>query len=274
MRTRNHIRTLLFLFLGLGLVSLTVTATAQDKSGNHSKQNTITIHVIKEVDGKTIVIDTTVVNNENFDADAFLQEKGVTDNLSEDFPQIKKRIIIPDRENEDELEGETADTMNMEGGKTIIIKKGHRFNMPDMAQMPHPESFDLDFEIPEGPAGADEDHFNEMIEGLANVFGPDGAMPCGEMKQIVVTKKHHGKKVVITFKDNDNASCSNHHGKHKHSENVMMYNYSYPDSAHGKKDRIVISGRPKIKIISSYDDDKNTPVHKKKKVIVIKDKEE
>ena len=67
MKTRTTF--ILLSFAATGLILFGGNCFAQQKSDDQAKaKKTYTIHITKEVDGKTIVVDTTVVTNADFDA--------------------------------------------------------------------------------------------------------------------------------------------------------------------------------------------------------------
>lgn len=265
---RNVTSRSLFLISCVGAVFLLlpVLSLAQEKTENQPQgKKTITIHVTKEVDGKTMVIDTTVVTDGEFDADAFLAEKGVLENTPGNEQRMERRIIIRHPGEKDfnfhDSDGTFPDTLKFGDDQEIIfsdkfdrpfphfnepgIKHQFNFRMPgDFAPMPGPD-------------------FDHMLEGMLRSYGLDEMMPLGEMKQAVVKKKRNGKKVIITFKDRDKTEHSKSH-RNKKGENVFYYNDGGQGMVAPGHERIIIEENPGNK----------QPLKTEKKVIIIKEGKE
>jgi len=230
-----------------GMIFFTPGSYAQQKSSDQAKgKKTITIHVTKEVDGNTVVIDTTVVTDGDFDADAYLEEKGVISDVPEAGRNVEKHIIIrhPGSKefNWSESDGNSPDT--------IILNDDQVFSFNDQFDMPAPPSphgempFDFNFNMPgefhhmEGP------QFEDMLEGMARSFGLENVMPFGEMKQVVVKKKRNGKKVIITFEDREKEGTEQGQGNKKREEKVIIYKNGEYGMAPQNEERVIIDGEP------------------------------
>ncbi|MFZ4549036.1 MAG: hypothetical protein ACOYN4_16425 [Bacteroidales bacterium] len=198
-----HFSRLAFSILA-GMFLLSGYSYAQDKP---KENKTITIHVTKEEDGKITIIDTTVVTDTDFDADAFLLKKGVGGEKVDGGKQIEKKIVIVNPGTKSitytEDEGGTVDTVMMEDGKIIVLR-----NKPDGQDL---ESMDKDmhfnFDMPEGFGHFQGPMCDQMLKGIMKEYGLDAFMPVGQMEKIVVKKKRNGKKVIITFEDREGACC-------------------------------------------------------------------
>jgi hypothetical protein len=210
-----HFTWLTFSFLA-GMLLLSGYGFAQDKAGSQPKEKkTITIHVTKEDDGKITVIDTTVVTDTDFDADAFLLEKGVGVEKSEKGKQIEKKIVIVNPSSKsnpytEDAEG-SVDTVMMGDGQIIILRNKHEDQ--DLESLN--KDMDFNFDMPEGFGHFHGPMFEQMLKGMMKEYGLDDFMPFGEMEKVVVKKKRGGKKVIITFGDCESACCGYDKGKRK-----------------------------------------------------------
>ena len=212
MKTKAAHKYLLLSFCLLSLMLLSGNCFAQAKTENEpQKKKTITLHVTKDDDGTITVIDTTVVTDTDFDADAFLLKKGVSDKQIDGDKHVVKKIVIVKPGTKSitysEDAGNNADTVMMADGKIIIIQ-----GKPDLQGL---ESIDEEMEFGHKMPGC-SGHFQgpmceQMIKGMMDDYGLDAFMPFGEMKKIVVKKKHHGKKLIITFEDREGACCEHEH---------------------------------------------------------------
>lgn len=179
-----------------GFLLIPVSSFAQQKSDNQENcKKTITIHVTKEVDGNTIVIDTTIVTGGDFDADAFLQEKGVGENTPEAGRNVEKHIIIrhPGSQefNWNDSDGNLPDTIIINDDKSLLFDD--KFDMPFPPHSGMPFDFDMHHAFPR----FDSKQVEAILEGIALSIGLENVAPFGEMKQVVVKKKRNGKKVII-----------------------------------------------------------------------------
>jgi hypothetical protein len=206
---------LTFSFLA-GMFLLSGYGFAQDKAGSQPKEKkTITIHVTKEDDGKITVIDTTVVTDTDFDADAFLLEKGVGVEKPDKGKQIEKKVVIVNPGSKSltytkDSEG-SVDTVMMGDGQIIILRNKHEDQ--DLESLDKDMHFN--FDMPEGFEHFQGPMFEQMLKGMMKEYGLDDFMPFGEMEKVVVKKKRGGKKVIITFEDREGACCGHDKGKRK-----------------------------------------------------------
>jgi hypothetical protein len=206
-KSNFHFARLAFSILA-GLLLLSGYSFAQDKTGAQPKEKkTITIHVTKEDDGKITVIDTTVVTDTDFDADAFLLEKGVGVEKPEKGKQIEKKVVIVNPGSKSltytEEAGDSVDTVMMEDGQIIILRNKHEDQ--DLESLDKDMHFN--FDMPEGFGHFQGPMCEQMIKGMMKEYGLDTFMPFGQMEKIVVKKKRGGKKVIITFEDREGACC-------------------------------------------------------------------
>jgi hypothetical protein len=281
----NPIKSFFLLALAAaGFLLLPGRSLAQQNTEDQAKsKKTITIHITKEVDGNTVVIDTTVVTDGDFDADAFLEEKGVLNDMPEASNNIEKHIIIrhPGSQefSDDDSDGSMPDTIIINDDKSLLFND--KFNMPFPPNSGMPFNFNTNKEF----RHFDGQQFEDMLEGMARSFGLDNVMPFGEMKQVVVKKKHNGKKVIITFSDRDGSSDEHRHGKNK-EERIIMQRNGEQGMAPRHQERVIVDGRPgenvvihrNVKetengdqVIINEEVNKPVPVKKKTTVIIIKD---
>ncbi len=289
MLTKTTSRLILLSFALAGFILLSGSSFAQQKSDEQAKgKKTITIHVTKEVDGNVVVIDTTVVTDGDFDADAFLAEKGIDSNIPENKRRVEKNVIIRHPGTKEfewtESDGNLPDTIRLDNSEMFVYNDDFDIDIdvpspPDMEDLPfHHYKFNNHAEMP---------YFNEhqmeiMIEGMARSFGLEDVMPFGEMKQMVVKKKRNGKKVIITFEDRDETDMER---KQENEERVIILKDDDGNGSQVEK-HIIIKGKPGEKVIIKegknaetnevevtvdVDTDKAAPAKTEKKVIIIKE---
>jgi putative transposon-encoded protein len=274
----------LLAFAAAGFLLLPGRSFAQQKTEDQAKsKKTITIHVTKEVDGNTVVIDTTVVTDGDFDADAFLEEKGVLDDLPEIENNVEKHIIIR-HPGSQEFSWNDSDN---KAPDTIIINEDKSLLFDDKFDMPFPPNSGMpfNFNMPETLPHFDSKQIEEILEGMARSIGLENVTPFGEMKQVVVKKKHNGKKVIITFKDREGSSDEYRHGNKK-EERIIIHRNSDQGMAPSNEDREIIDGKtggkfsnsPQCKktengdqVIINEEVDKPVRAEKKTTVIIVKD---
>lgn len=287
----------------LGLISLSGSSFAQQKSDELEKlKQTVTIHVTKEIDEKKIVIDTTFVTNDNFNVDAFLDEKGIHNDMPKGFGKMKKHFIIrhpgSDNFNMDETESNITDTIIINADNEIVFSDKFDMPAPPPPGMPH----NFHFNNPREFSHFDHPEMDNRMEELARSLGLSNVMPFGEMKQVVVKKKRNGKKVIITFEDREEEDFDHDFSFRKqndenhrrtgssHEGNVIIYKNGKRITSPQNGEQVIIDGisgeRIMIqkdikrvnkgeKIIINSEDDKSTPEKQEKKVIIIrKEKEE
>jgi hypothetical protein len=284
MKTNTLKSFFLLAFAAAGFMLLPGRSFAQQKTEDQAKsKKTITIHITKEVDGNTVVIDTTVVTDGEFDADAFLEEKGVLNDMPEKGKNIEKQIIIrhPGSQefNWSDSDDSTPDTIIINEDKSLLFDD--KFDMP----FPPNSGMPFNFNMPKTFPHFDSKQIEAIMEGMARSIGLENVTPFGEMKQVVVKKKHNGKKVIITFKDRDGNDDDNRHGNKK-EERIIIHRNSDQGMAPRNEDREIIDGQPgenvvihrNVKktengdqVIINEETDKPAPVRKKTTVIIIKD---
>ena len=270
-----------------GLIFFTPGSYAQQKSGDQTEaKKTITIHITKEVDGNTVVIDTTVVTDGDFDADAFLEEKGVMKDIPEAGKNVEKHVIIR-HPGSKEFSWSESDGISPD---TIIINDDQVFSFNEQFNMPAPPAphagmpFDYNFNMPGEFPHFDGQQFEDMMEGMAKMFGLENVMPFGEMKQMVVKKKRNGKKVIITFEDRDENIANPEQEFKKQQKKVIIHKNGEQGIAPQNEERVIIEGQPgeniviHKKIVKTENGDhviinaeveNPAPVKKEKKVIII-----
>jgi len=231
---------------------LSQSGFAQQKPDDQAKaKKTITIHVTKEVNGDAVVIDTTIVTEGEFDADAFLKERGVMNDMPNGGENVEKHVIIRHPGTREyswsESDNNSPDSISI-NDKQVFIFKGNK-DLLDVPQEGLPSDFYFnmprDFHHMQGP------RFEDMLEGMLETFGLDNVMPFGEMKQVVVKKKRNGRKVIITFEDrkNDDAEQEHEQGNRKKKENVIIYRNGDQGSIPQNEERVMVKGKPGENII-------------------------
>ena len=286
MKTRNILFLISFTITGFLLFS--GNSYAQHKTDDNSKSmKTITIHVTKEDNGNTVVIDTTVVTDGEFNADAFLEEKGVLNDIPESGDNIEKNIIIS-RPRHQEMswnnsDQEEPDTIFRNNDTIILFSDKFDMAVPNSHHQGSSDHFD--FEMPDDFSPVQSPHFEDMMEGMLRSFGLENVMPFGEMKQVVVKKKRNGKKVIITFEDRKGYSEEHEHGNKKEHK-VIILKDGEQGMAPQNEERVIINGQPSENIvihknvkktkngdqvIINEEVDKPAPSKKETKVIIIKE---
>jgi len=257
---RNSRNLILAIAAVLFVVLLPEQSNAQQNNENpENSKKTISIHVTKQVNGETITIDTTVITDGEFDADAFLREKGVLDEMPNEEMEKNFSMRAPHFEFHN-FDGNFPDTMMFSDKQLKIFGDNENFN----------------FQIPEFPTMPGMPEWNSPENGRNfNFFGNPNSLdnllhqyasPFGNIEKVVVKKKRHGKKVIITFDDEDE-KCGR---KNKHSdENVYYFNHG--GNAPENEMRVIIQNNDKNSKTVTVETDENAPKVKKveKKVIII-----
>jgi hypothetical protein len=284
MKTKITLRFLILAFTLTGLVLLSGNSFAQQKSKDQAKaKKTYTIHVTKEVDGNTVVIDTTVVTDGEFDADAFLEEKGVLDENLRGSSNVERRIIIHRPGSHDFRWDNSPDTVGNMDKQEFIFKKDYDLIAPQQPRGGEPFHYKL--QVPEDFPPMQNPQFNDMLEDMLRTFGLENVMPFGEMKQVVVKKKRNGKKVIITFEDRKDR-VDEHPHSYKKEEKEIIIKHGEQGMAPQNEEHMIINGQPcenvvirrNIKktengdeVIINAEVDKPVPVKKQTTVVFIKD---
>jgi hypothetical protein len=255
----TKIISVLYVVCAAGFLLLPDKIKAQSYDNNdQDNKNTITIHITKEVDGNVVQIDTTIVTDGEFDADAFLKEKGVLndmnydENVTEDiaihhnrpmyFNQDGNRIIFNDT-----LAIDSDMNINIDEDQIIRQFRNMPFNFSPM-------------EIPE------LDDIPELNDLQMQRFWGD--MPgmsqgsLGNLEKMVVKRKRHGKKVILTFGD------ENEKPLRKKQKDVRIYNFDNNTNNQSESHTIITPDKQRI-IINEEKSEKHSP-GKQKKVVIIK----
>ncbi len=258
---RNFRNLILAIVAVLFAVLLPKQSTAQQNNEDpENSKKTISIHVTKQVNGETITIDTTVVTDGEFDADAFLREKGVLNDLPSEMNGKEYSENAPHFEFHN-FDGTFPDTMVFNDRQLRIFGDKEHFNfqipefptMPDMPnwteQMP-PSNF----------------HFFSNPNSIDNLLQQHGA-PFGDMKKMVIKKKRNGKKVTITFENKEEKCCKK--GRKSTEDNVYYFNNGNGNPE--QEMRVIIQNNDDNSKTVTIETDDNTPKAKKieKKVVII-----
>jgi hypothetical protein len=286
MKTKSTHNLFLISFVSAGLLLFNTSILAQQPDKQSGGKKTITIHVTKEDNGGTTTIDTTIITEGDFDADAFLKDKGVMDEFPENGRQIRKNIIMrhPDVQHfgGNNFEVNTPDTIMIDKDTVIIINEN--FDMPTPPPFPD-MPFRPEFKNQQGFSPMGRPRPDQMMEGFARALGLEDFMPFGDLEKIIVKKKHHGKKVIISFEDRDEA-CGERDHRRNREEREIIYNNEDQGMVPQNEERVIVKGEPGRKIIINKNietngDEKtitikadvdNAPTEKQvKKVIIIKE---
>lgn len=271
-------------FIIAGFLLLSADCFAQQKSENQPKgKKTITIHVTKEVDGNTVVIDTTVVTDGDFDADAFLEEKGVGGEKPEAGRNVEKHIIIRHPGSHEfswnDSDGKLPDTIIIKDDKSLLFD--NKFDMP----FPPHSGMPFNFNMPHAFPHFSSKQVEAILEGMARSIGLENVTPFGEMKQVVVKKKRNGKKVIITFEDRQENKDKQGQSDKKEEKVIILQN-GEQGMAPQNEERFIIDGQPgenvvihkNVKktengdqVIINAEVDKSAPIKKETRVIIIKE---
>lgn len=265
MKTRVTFFLLSFVIAGFILFSGNCFAQQKQEDQTNAKK-TITIHVTKEVNGSTVVIDTTVVTDGDFDADAFLEEKGVMNDMPQTGKNVEKHIIIRHPDSKEfhwnDSDGNSPDTLIIDDDRALLFD--------DNIDMPFPPQSErsFNFDMPQGFRHRQGPQFEDIMEGMARSLGLENVLPFGEMKQVIVKKKHNGKKVIITFEDRDR---ENRDIRNKKEENGIIYKNSDQGIAPQNEKHIIIKRDKGDKVMVKENSDKTAPLKKEIRVTVIED---
>jgi hypothetical protein len=260
---------------------------AQQKPAEQAPgKKTITIHVTQNTDGKTIVIDTTIVTSGDFDEDAFLEEKGVTRTVPSDGKPIEKRIIIQNPGSKEmtwiESDGNSKDTLTLKADRVIVLSNNSDMPAPPP---PHPGTHSYMYiNSPEGMPKMQGFHCDPMMMGMARSLGLEDVMPFGTMKEMVVKKKRNGKKVIITFEDRK-AESGNSLGADNKEQKVIILHQGDQGMAPGNMEGVKVEGQPGEtiiirnvtktengeKVIINAEVEQAAPQKEEQKIIIIKE---
>ncbi len=211
------------------------TANAQqEKNTGKTDKRTVSIHISKELDGKTTQIDTTFEANDEFDVDAWVNEHDSDARGHRHMKKIDKEIEIrmPDFDTEDF--SAIPDTVIVNGDTAVVntkIEKMFRDN-PDFGDLDLERHLDMPDELSDAPPCQQMEempgccpfmrgqHMQDRFPfGELNFPGLDNLIPFGELDRIVVKKKRHGKEIIISLRDNEDERDSRHHHGDRNSHN-------------------------------------------------------
>ena len=212
-----------------------------------------TIHITREVDGKSTQIDTSFETRDNFDVDTWVNQHGSSAKaFGNKKTDMNVEVSIPDLETEGMPK--VPDTLIINGDTAIVnVLLGNKMEI-------NQESGDLDTENQFGlqsesfPApGCCQQHCrrSKSLKGIAEgqplmmpfggfgLPGMENLMSFGELENLTIKTRRHGKKVIMTFRD------SERHGESKmHSErgNVFFFNDGEKQSLPGNNKKVIIIG--------------------------------
>jgi len=245
---------ILFL-LPLLLAFVTLGAFAQEKKDKQkTTRQKVTIHIDKEVDGKKILIDTTFETSGTFDVSSWIDTRDEYDK-EKSIKKIEKeiRVTIPEF-SEDEI-GSIPETIVVNGDTIFLSKEGSdmKFILKGM-----PELSDLDIELPElmeipecPQVCPHHPRFRfRSCEPLAPFMIPelDKWFPFGNIKEIEITKKRGGKKIILRFEENNHPVIIR-----KGNKRVYHYNRENDDAIEWqpqKGNKIIIKEKDDLKDVN------------------------
>ena len=226
----------IFLITGM-LILLGSYSQAQEKNDNEKTgKQKVSIHIIKEVDGVKTIIDTSLTVEKDFDVHQWMEENDMENDTKAQSRKIEREINITIPEIAEGFEGSFPDTMIVNGDTIFLGMEGEKLklmmeDLPDMAEMNIDKFIEgegrepLHFEFHEMPENCPHFRFEGqtgfppmhqfMIPGL------EGLMDLGNLDNIVIKKKRHGKKIIISFKDDVRKDCP-HHSYQFNEENHVM----------------------------------------------------
>ncbi|NVO19813.1 MAG: hypothetical protein HXX13_08935 [Bacteroidetes bacterium] len=266
--------------LCLSMLFFTGFSYAQNKG---KKEDTPTqkysIHIVKEVNGVKTTIDTTFESPDNFDVDAWVErqnnnqdlesEKKDMDHKMKDFEK-QITVTIPNFSG-DEKNG-IPDTIYINNDTVVINAQLQEMleNHPEWKDFGNSGFFDKHNEMPspkhsEKPSccpmpGCPGMNGMNPFEGFG-IQGLEKLLPLGNLEQIVIKKKRHGKKIIINFEDNDDDIIIRPGRRGESYE--YNFNSDEPSPRHSKGKKVIIeSDRRQDSRIESSDDGN-------KKVIII-----
>jgi len=254
----------------------------QQNDGQKKSKKNITLHITKEVEGKTIELDTTFVTEDEFDSEAFLKKRGFDFDFK-NLKDIQKDIVIRHPEfNSFSWSGtEIPDTLRHEKDRMIAFSDKFDFEMPPLPDYPFKN---FHFKAPQRNNNFNKRDFEELIEKMARKFDFEEMTPIGEMKNFTIRKHRHGKKVTITFEDRDDDF--DHSSRTRNNKRVIIYNNGdrtviSPDEERmlnrtrepGERIRLEkrIATDDENRIIIKGEEDKKLPKKTEKRVIIIKE---
>lgn len=193
-------------------------ASAQEKeSSAPAGKSAITIHISKDDDGKIIKFDTTFEAGSDFDVDAFLDEKGIGMKQSRPdsdsdfeifnfgFPELDERFAhFPDSLINDSLMfriQRRLEDLSENFPGCPGMRQDFGTEAPD--ESPCPRQLKRDQKRMDMPGCCPYDH--EKLQGMfppqfpGMEFAPFSGY--GHPEKVIIHKKRHGKKVVITYND-------------------------------------------------------------------------
>lgn len=214
---------LIALVLFVMLSGAKFTLAQENKSPASGEKSMITIHISKEVNGETVKYDTTFEAGSDFNIDEFLEQKNLgvmpfPENKSDrkfhdfrfDWPEFDENFsFFPDSAEFDTLVRRLHNTYG------DIMKRlparpdfrwNYRFEDPgdEPEETPRPDLRGNDNDRPKRIPFND----NRIPDLMPNRFpGPEIAPFIGNSRpeKVIIHKKRHGKKVIITYKDDDMA---------------------------------------------------------------------
>jgi hypothetical protein len=196
-------------------------AQEQKKSTGNEKR-TVSILITKDVDGKTTQIDTTFEATDDFDVDAFVKEHDAGNVVRHKNNNSDKSIVIRMPEMNMSDMSINPDTLVINGDTIIVNTEINTASegLPGMEDM----GMDNHFEIPAEPFGHEccpgQPECRQGEKGCQPTMipftgfgfpGMENLMPFGDLENLKIKTKRHGKKVIMTFRDNERKPKHRHH---------------------------------------------------------------
>jgi hypothetical protein len=221
---------------------------AQNKASKEkSGKQKYSIHILKEVNGEKTTIDTTFESSDDFDVNAWVDKHNAEMDMDENLKKMEKefKVTIPNFSDEDMKS--MPDTIIVNGDTIVVntqLKKILEDN-PDLGKLGMENFFNQKIEAPSSPKHGmppccpfpGMNGMDQMMpfNGL-NFPGLEKLLPLGNLEQIVIKKKRHGKKIIINFEDNDDDIVIRP-GMHRQE---YLYNDDRSENKHSRNKRIII----------------------------------
>jgi hypothetical protein len=230
------------------LLFVSVSLSAQNKvSKEKPGKQKYSIHILKEVNGEKTTIDTTFESPDDFDVNAWVEKHDAEMDMDDHLKKMEKqfKVTIPNFSAEDMKS--MPDTIIVNGDTILVntqLKKIMEDNL-DLGKLGMEDFFNQKLEAPASPKygmppccplpGMNGMEQMMPFNGL-NFPGLEKLLPLGNLKQIVIKKKRHGKKIIINFEDND-ADIVIRPGMHREE---YYYDNDRSDTRHSRNKKIII----------------------------------
>jgi len=274
------------MFLLPAILLLWAFAAHAQKNTDQPEKRKFTIHITKEVDGKTMQIDTSFESRDNFDVDAWVSKHDVEPGAEGQMKKSEKEINIRIPEMQMEDMPNLPDTMFVNGDTVIVNFQKNKKIFRDME--PGDEEGEFHLDMPAEPSSRpgccspdrrnterfsdnEEGQSPELPFGAFGIPGMENLIQFGNLENLVIKTTRHGKKVTMTFRDDDRRWKSGHHSK----RGKYSYNSDGEQAPVAHHKRVIIINDDKNRI----EKDRGTKVERRKEgdnevIIIRKNKED